>query len=270
MTLRPPSPSTTAVVTGASSGIGADIARELARRGWGVTLVARREERLKALADELSTEHGVRSEVVAADLSDAASRQAMVDEISARGLDVDILVNNAGFGTGGAVHEADRDAEVSMIRTNVEALADLTYVYVPQMVGRGSGAVLNVASTAAFQPLPGSATYAATKAFVLRLTEAMHEELKGTGVTVTALCPGPVRTPFVDIISKGESESVGSMPSFMWMDSDEVAKAGVDGMLRGRRVVVPGRLNQLGALAGTFTPREILLPVMRRFWPFGD
>lgn len=268
MTLRPPSAASTGLVTGASSGIGADIARELASRGWGVTLVARREERLKALADELATIHGVRTEVVAADLADPESRQAMVDEVAARGLDVEILVNNAGFGTGGSVHEGDRAAEVAMIRTNVEALADLTYAYVPQMVQRGSGAILNVASTAAFQPLPGSATYAATKAFVLALSEAMHEELKGTGVTTTAVCPGPVRTPFVDIISKGESESVSSMPSFVWMTSEDTAKAAVDGMLRGRRVVIPGRLNQLTALASTHTPHEILLPVVRRFWPF--
>jgi short-subunit dehydrogenase len=136
------------------------------------------------------------------------------------------------------------------------------------MVQRGSGAILNVASTAAFQPLPGSATYAATKAFVLALSEAMHEELKGTGVTSTAVCPGPVRTPFVDIISKGETESVSSMPSFVWTSSEDTARAAVEGMLRGRRVVIPGRLNQLTALASTHTPHEILLPVVRRFWPF--
>jgi len=268
MTLRPPSASSTGLVTGASSGIGADIARELASRGWGVTLVARREERLKALADELASNRGVRTEVVAADLADPESRQAMVDEVAARGLDVEILVNNAGFGTGGSVHEGDRAAEVAMIRTNVEALADLTYAYVPQMVERGSGAILNVASTAAFQPLPGSATYSATKAFVLALSEAMHEELKGTGVTTTAVCPGPVRTPFVDIISKGESEAASSVPSFVWMSSEDTARAAVDGMLRGRRVVIPGRLNQLTALASTYTPHEILLPIVRRFWPF--
>ena len=270
MTLRPPSATSTAVVTGASSGIGADIARELASRGWPVTLVARREERLKALADELMSAHGVRGDVVAADLADPESRQGMIDEIAARGLDVEILVNNAGFGSGGSVHEADRTAEVAMIRTNVEALADLTYAYAPQMVRRGNGAILNVASTAAFQPLPGSATYAATKAFVLALSEAMHEELKGTGVTTTAVCPGPVRTPFVDIISKGESESVSSMPSFVWLSSEETAKAAVEGMLRGRRVVIPGRLNQLTAFASTVTPHEILLPLVRRFWPFAE
>ena len=179
-------------------------------------------------------------------------------------------MNNAGFGTGGAVHESDRAAEVAMIRTNVEALADLTYAYLPQMVKRGSGAILNVASTAAFQPLPGSATYAATKAFVLSLTNAMHEELRGTGVTATALCPGPVRTEFVDIISEGDHETVGSMPSFLWGTAEETAKAGVEGMLRGRRVVVPGRINQLTALAGTHTPRQVLLPVVRRFWPFAE
>jgi uncharacterized protein len=266
MTLPSPSPASTCVVTGASSGIGADIARQLAQRGRGVTLVARREDRLKSLADELSSSHGVRAEVVAADLSDPGSRQAMVDTIAGRGLVVDVLVNNAGFSTGGKVARCDRSAELSQIRTNVEAVADLCYVYVPEMVNRGAGAVLNVASTAGFQPIPGQATYAATKAFVLRLTEALHEELKGTGVTATALCPGPVRTEFMDVLTGGRGESVKT-PDFVWMSSEDTAKAAVEGMLRGRRVVVPGPFNQVTAFAGAHSPRTFLLPLMRRFYP---
>ena len=266
MTIPSPSPSSTCVVTGASSGIGADIARELAGRGRGVTLVARREERLKALADELSTKHGVRAEVVSADLADPASRQAMIDTIAERGLVVDVLVNNAGFSTSGKVHQSDRAAELSMIRTNVEAVVDLCAAYVPGMVNRGAGAVLNVASTAAFQPLPGQAGYAASKAFVLRFTEAMHEELSGTGVTATALCPGPVRTEFVDVMTGGRGESMKT-PDFVWMSSEDTARAGVEGMLRGRRIVVPGPLNQVGAWAGAHSPRRVLLPLMRRFYP---
>lgn len=266
MTIPSPSPSSTCVVTGASSGIGADMARELAGRGRGVTLVARREERLKALADELSTKHGVRAEVVSADLADPASRQAMIDTIAERGLVVDVLVNNAGFSTSGKVHQSDRAAELSMIRTNVEAVVDLCAAYVPGMVNRGAGAVLNVASTAAFQPLPGQAGYAASKAFVLRFTEAMHEELSGTGVTATALCPGPVRTEFVDVMTGGRGESM-TMPDFVWMSSEDTARTGVEGMLRGRRIVVPGPLNQVGAWAGAHSPRRVLLPLLRRFYP---
>jgi hypothetical protein len=266
MTLPSPSPSSTCLVTGASSGIGADIARELAGRGRGVTLVARREDRLKALADELSTKHGVRAEVVAADLSDPGIRQAMIDTIAERGLVVDVLVNNAGFSTSAKVQDSHRRAELSMIRTNVEAVADLCYAYVPDMVRRGAGAVLNVASTAAFQPIPGQANYAASKAYVLRLTEAMHEELRGTGVTATALCPGPVRTEFMDVMTGGRGESLKT-PDFVWMSSTDTARAGVEGMLRGRRIVVPGVTNRISALAGAHTPRSLLLPLIRRFYP---
>ncbi len=266
MALNPPTPTSTCVVTGASSGIGVDIARELARRGRGVTLVARREGRLKVLADELSTAHGVRAEVVAADLSDPDSRQAMVDEIAGRGLTVDVLVNNAGFGTNRRIDDAERDVELSMIRTNIEAVADLCYLYVPEMVGRGAGAVMNVASTAAFQPIPGQTGYAATKAFVLSFTDALHEELSGTGVTATSLCPGPVRTEFFDVATEGKSDSIRT-PSFVWMSSEDTARAGVEGMLRGRRVVIPGPLNRMTAILGAHTPRSLLLPMLRRFYP---
>jgi hypothetical protein len=266
MTLPSPSPSSTCLVTGASSGIGADIARELAGRGRGVTLVARREDRLKALADELSTKHGVRAEVVSADLADPGSRQAMIDTVAERDLVVDVLVNNAGFSTSGKVQDSDRAAELSMIRTNVEAVVDLCSAYVPDMVRRGNGAVLNVASTAAFQPIPGQANYAASKAYVLRLTEAMHEELRGTGVTATALCPGPVRSEFMDVMTGGRGDSLKT-PDFVWMSPADTARAGVEGMLRGRRIVVPGVTNRISALAGAHTPRSLLLPLIRRFYP---
>jgi short-subunit dehydrogenase len=266
MTLPSPSPSSTCLVTGASSGIGADIARQLAERGRGVTLVARREERLKALADELSAKHGIRAEVVPADLADPESRGAMVDTVAERGLVVDVLVNNAGLSTAGKLHQTERAAGLNMIRINMEALTDLCHVYLPGMVERGAGAVLNVASTASFQPIPGQAAYAATKAYVLRLTEAIHEELKGTGVTATALCPGPVRSEFVDVMTGGRGSSINT-PDFVWMTSEETARAGVEGMLGGRRVVIPGALNNVGALAGTLTPRRVLLPLMRRYYP---
>ena len=173
MALPTPKENTTALVTGASSGIGAEVARELARRGHGVTLVARREDRLKVLADELAEAHGIRAEVIAADLTDAASRGELPAELDRRGLTPDILVNNAGFTTMGPVHRADRTAELAMVRTNVEAVVDLCTLFVAGMVTRHRGAVLNTASTAAFQPLPGQAGYGASKAFVLSYGRAL-------------------------------------------------------------------------------------------------
>jgi len=261
--LPPPAPEATALVTGASSGIGEAIARELAARGHGVTLVARREERLRALADELSAT-GVRAEAIAADLASPGERERLAGAVEALGLAVEVLVNNAGFGSGADFLEAGRERLVEMVRLNCEALLDLQARYLPAMVARGRGAVLNVASTAAFQPLPGSAAYAATKAFVLSLSEGVHEELRGTGVTVTAVCPGPVRTEFAEIAGMGAAER--RTPAAVWMTAGELARAALDGAARGRRVVVPGLLNRAGALAGQHSPRAVALPVVRRVW----
>jgi short-subunit dehydrogenase len=267
MALPPPSDASTCLVTGASSGIGADIARELASRGLGVTVVARREERLRELADELSKDHGVRAEVIACDLSDATDRGRMVDRIAELGLDVEVLVNNAGFGSGGRFTELDLETEIRMVRTNVEAVVDLCGRYVPGMVERDRGAVLNTASTAAFQPIPRQATYGGTKAFVLSFTEAMHQELRGSGVSATALCPGPVKTEFVEVAGMEAAED--SSPSFVWMSSAECARTAVRGMERGKRVVVPGALNRAMTIGGSHTPRSLLLPGMDRLWPIG-
>lgn len=267
MALPPPDPASTCLVTGASSGIGADLARELAERGLGVTLVARREERLRELAAELSEAHGVRVESLACDLADGAARDRMVAAVGERGLTVEVLVNNAGFGGTGRFQERDPAAEVGMVRTNVEAVVELCAAYVPGMVERGRGAILNVASTAAFQPGPRNATYSATKAFVLSFTEALRDDLTGTGVTATALCPGPVRTEFMEAAGMGDIEE--RTPRLLWMSSRDVARAGVRALEKGRRVVVPGPLNQLGAIAGQHAPRSLLLPFIRRASPLG-
>jgi short-subunit dehydrogenase len=267
LALPPPAPSSTSLVTGASAGIGADIARELASRGHGVTLVARREDRLRELASELEEKHGVRAEVLACDLSDDAARQRMVAEIDERALTVEVLVNNAGFGSAGLFQDLEEDTAQRMVRTNVDALHHLCSVYVPPMVRRGTGAVLNIASTAAFQPIARQATYGATKAFVLSLTEALHSDLVDTGVTATALCPGPVKTEFVDVA--GMTEAASDAPSFLWMTPEDTARAGVRGLERGKRVVVPGAMNRATAISGQHTPRAMLLPMMRRFYPLG-
>jgi hypothetical protein len=266
MALPAPSPTGTCLVTGASSGIGADIARELAARGHGVTLVARREERLCDLAAELNVDRNVRAEVVACDLGDAAARDRLAAEVAQRGLDVEVLINNAGFGSGGRFQEIDQARELELVRLNVEAVVDLCGRWVPGMVERGRGAVLNVASTAAFQPLARQATYGASKAFVLSFTEALHSDLAGTGVTATALCPGPVRSEFMD--SPG-FEAADDTPGFVWMSSADTARAGVRGLERGRRVVVPGVKNLAGALAGQHAPRSVVLALARRFSPVG-
>jgi short-subunit dehydrogenase len=262
--LPTPSPTTTALVTGASSGIGAEIARELAKRGHGVTLVARREERLRDLAAELSDARGVRAETIGADLVDPAGRDALAARVDELGLDVAALVNNAGFGGGGDCATADREYLVRMVQLNCEVVVDLQGRYLPAMVARGSGAIVNVASTAAFQPLPGTAVYAATKAFVLSLSEAVHAELKGTGVSVTALCPGPVKTEFVHAAGLDQAED--NLPEPFWTPVETVAREAVDGAEKGKRVVVPGIMNRAGAITGQHAPRALALPIVKRVW----
>jgi uncharacterized protein len=267
MALPQPAPESTSLVTGASSGIGAELARSLARRGHGATLVARRTERLEALADELRSEHDVRVEVLSCDLGDATARERLLSDIADLGLTVEVLVNNAGFGSGGRFYELDRERELEMVRLNVEAVVDLCAHYVPGMVERARGAVLNVASTAAFQPLPRQATYGATKAFVLSFTDALHADLRGTGVAAAALCPGPVKTEFVE--SAGIGDAAEGLPEMFWTEPDFVAEQGVRGLERGRRVIVPGRLNQAGALGGQHAPRSLLLRFANRVNPIG-
>jgi hypothetical protein len=267
MALPEPAPDRTCVVTGASSGIGEEIARELARRGHGVTLVARREGPLQDLAVALREDHGGRVEVVPADLSADAPGDRIALEVAERGLVVDVLVNNAGFSTMGAVHRSDPAREVAMVRTDVEAVVHLTTTFLSGMVERGRGAVLNVASTAAFQPIPGQAAYGASKAFVLSYSHAVRAELRGTGVSLTVLCPGPVETGFEDVMGISHEASTGAMPSFMWVPAETVAKEAVDGLDAGRPVVIPGLANKASAAGGWLTPRRILMPILARQHP---
>jgi uncharacterized protein len=263
MSLPTPGPSTTAVVTGASSGIGSEIAGELSRRGHQVVLVARSADKLATLADQL----GEGAHVVPADLADRGARAELPDRIAGLGLTVDVLVNNAGLSTLGPVHRADPAAELNMLEVDVVAVADLCARFLPGMVERGRGALLNVASTAAFQPLPGQAGYGAGKAFVLSYTNSLSAELKGTGVSATALCPGPVRTGFGPTAGFSEDEFDAALPSVMFVEASDVARAAVDGMARGRRVVIPGVANRVGAAFAQVTPRALLLPLLARVHP---
>ena len=255
------------LLTGASSGIGTEIARQLAARGQGVTLVARSEEKLRALAGELAAAHGIRAEVLACDLADAAARASLPDRVAALGLAVNVLVNNAGFSTVGPVHRSDPDAEVAMVRTDVEAVAHLCALFTPGMVERRSGCVLNVASTAAFQPIPGQAGYGAAKAFVLSYTHALRTELRPHGVTVTALCPGPVETGFIAAAGLDDEVAHQAMPGPFWVDAADVARAAVDGLDADRAVVIPGAANRVSAAAAWLAPRRLLLPLLARQHP---
>jgi uncharacterized protein len=264
MALPPPREEGTALITGASSGIGADIARELAARGHGVTLVARREARLRELAEELASAHGIRVEAVAADLTDAEARAALPGRLEELGLEADLLVNNAGFGTSGRVDELSPEEEVSQIRILVEAPIDLAVRFAGGMVERGRGAILNVASVAAFQPVPYASTYAAAKAALLSFSEAAHGELRSRGVGVTALCPGPVPTEFFDVSSQNPIER--AMPRFTWVESRDVARAGVEGLASGKRVVVPGITVRAAALASQHLPRMLGVRIGERLF----
>ncbi len=263
MALPAPAPGRVAVVTGASKGIGAEIARELASRGHELVLVARSADQLESLAEELPTT----AHVLPADLSDRDARAGLLAEIESRGLTPQTLVNNAGFSTMGPVHRSDPEAEQSMLELDVVALADLCARFLPGMVQRGSGAVLNVASTAAFQPLPGQAGYGAAKAFVLSYTRSLAAELAGTGVSATALCPGPVRTDFGSTAGFTAAEEKESLPSIMWVPAAQVARAAVDGVAAGRTVVIPGSANKVSAALATVAPKRLLASVVARNHP---
>jgi short-subunit dehydrogenase len=251
------------VVTGASSGIGEQIAREFSRRGYRLVLVARRADRLQELAEELN---GL-AHVLPTDLSNRDERATLPDQVAALGVEADILVNNAGLATLGPVAASDPEAELTLVEVDVAAVVDLCSRFVPAMVKRGRGAVLNVASVGAFGPVPGQASYGAAKAFVLSYTQAMREELRGTGVTAATLCPGPVKTGFGEAAGIPDEEAEKSLPKFLWEDADAVAKAAVDGLASGKGVIVPGMPNRIASVINHLTPRRLLLPLVARNHP---
>ena len=259
MSLPAPTPNTHVLVTGASSGIGAQIARVVAARGHDVAIVARRRERLDELARELRDAHGVAVAVHECDLGDPEARRALIAELTAGEKAVVGLVNSAGFGTSGSFLALDPERELEQIEVNVAALVELTHTLGAAMVERGEGAILNVASIAAFQPLPALATYSATKAFVQTFSEAFHEELRGTGVSCTVLCPGPVPTEWAEI-----ADAEDAMIGVAQVSVGDVAEAAVRGMRKSKRSVIPGRVPQAIATAGRYLPRTALLPVVHR------
>ena len=236
------------LVTGASAGLGAEFVRQCSRRGDEVVLVARRRDRLDALAAEIGNAH-----VVAADLAAPDASAALIAQVEGLGLSVETLINNAGFGLIGRFAGLPLDGQREMIDLNVRTLTELARLVVPGMIERGRGGILNIASTAAFQPGPGFAVYFATKAYVLSFSEALHQELTGTGVKVSALCPGPTRTEFGSVAGM-KSKKFDRISA----DARIVVAAGLRGLERNKAVVVPGLTNKISSQSGRLMPRALM------------
>lgn len=251
-----------ALITGASGGIGLELARLCAKGGHDLILVARNQAKLEEIAKYLSGMYQIRVELIVADLADAETPAAIVDTAATRGLVVDVLINNAGFGDWGLFGRADLERQLAMIQVNVTALTELTRRFLPGMISRRKGRIMNVASTAGFTPGPLMAVYYATKAYVLSFSEAIANELSGTGITVTALCPGPTLTGFAGTAGLTGS-NLFNAPNVMAVES--VAETGYRGMMRGRTVVIPGLANKFLIQSIRISPRWAVRMVTRWF-----
>ena len=240
-----PRPAT--LITGASAGLGVEFARQCAARGDEVILIARRKDRLNKLAAELGKAH-----VIAADLGKPNSPAKLLEEIKSRGLWVRTLINNAGFGLRGRFDALPLDRQLEMIDLNIRSLTNLSFIVIDDMRAHGGGSILNVASTAAFQPGPNMSVYFATKAYVLSFTEALHEEWKDRGIKVSALCPGPTRTEFGDVAG---IKTLGSFDRLA-MEAEPVVRAGLEGLDRNQAIVIPGATNKIGAWSTRLAPRS--------------
>ena len=250
----------TALITGGSGGIGLELAKVLARNGFDIVLVARKRDTLEGAAGQLEGKFNVTAHVFAADLRREEAPQAIFDFLRNENIPIEILVNNAGFGLGGEFAETDINRELEMIQVNIAALTQLTKLFLPAMIKRKSGRILNVASTAAFQPGPLMSVYYATKAYVLSFSEALAEELRESGVTVTTLCPGPTKTDFASTAQVGHSRL---FTLFGVADAASVAEFGYQAMMQGKRVAIPGIRNKLVAEGHRFFPRGLLTKVAR-------
>jgi hypothetical protein len=250
----------TVLVTGASAGIGIDLAECFARDGYNLVLAARTESALRLVADRLASAYGITATPIAADLGLIGGGRRLADEVASKGLSVEVLVNNAGYGHAGAFNGSDAAVQLGMIDLNDRALVELTHIYWPAMLAHRRGGVLNVASTAAFQPGPLMAIYYASKAFVLSFSEALWEEARGTGVKVSCLCPGPTVSKFRERAGTGKtrlSKAGAPMPSMT------VARMGYEGWQANQRVVITGLRNRVGASFARFMPRTMVLRTVR-------
>jgi short-subunit dehydrogenase len=250
----------TALITGASSGIGRDLAREFAADGYDVVLVARHPAALHQLAEELTRAHGMSARVMPADLSETSAARELYDDLAQTAATIDVVVNNAGFGLQGAFAGHDTERITAMIQVNVAALTELTRLFLPGMLSRNRGGVLNVASTAAFQAGPFMAVYYATKAYVLSFTEAIAEEVSGTALRVSCLAPGPTATGFAEA---AQMQNTRLFKRAGTMTSAEVARIGYAGWKRGKTIVIPGLSNRAGAAMVRFSPRAIVRKVVK-------
>jgi short-subunit dehydrogenase len=256
----------TALITGASGGIGMELSHLFARDGYNLILVARSVEKLQTLARELEKAHGITATVLPADLSQPEAAHELYRQVHARSLCVDALVNNAGFGIMAELAKASLEDSLEMIQLNVTSLTILTQLFLPDMLKRQSGRILNVGSTGSFSPVPTMAVYAATKAYVLSFSEALTEELRGTGVTVTALCPGVTITGFQARSGVGGARMV-AMGS---MTAEQVARVGYRALLRGRQVIVPGFLNSLMIFSTRLAPRSWMARISKQLMESGN
>jgi short-subunit dehydrogenase len=248
------------LITGASSGLGEEFARQLAARRANLILTARSKDKLQSLARELAEKHAIKTEVVALDLGQSGGSEALCAAVDKLGHPVAHLVSNAGFGTYGPFAESDGAREAEMVRLNCEALTVLSHHFVRGMLARNSGGILHVASVASFQPAPFMAVYAASKAYVLSFSEALAEELRGTGVRCSALCPGPVRTGFQSVagsdIAPSQKRSI--------LTAEETVAAGLAGYQRNKSVNIPGGLNRVGAFGSWLMPRGLVVRTVGR------
>ncbi|MFE3544353.1 mycolate reductase [Nocardia sp. NPDC059177] len=262
MSLPSPTADNRAVVTGASSGIGTALAAELAGRGYSLILVARRGEVLTELAQRLTLAHGITAEVRAVDLADRGQRAGLVDELAVR--DIAILCNNAGIATFGPVAELDFAYERAQMELNATAVHDLTLAVLPGMIERNAGGILISGSAAGNMPIPNNATYAASKAFANTFSESLRGELKGSGVHVTLLAPGPVRTE----TPAPEDESIVDkmVPDFLWVSSEYTAKVSIDALARNKMRIVPGLISKGMSVAGNYGPRAVTAPIAGAFY----
>jgi uncharacterized protein len=252
----------TALVTGASGGIGEDLARELAARNYNLVLVARSADKLEALGQELRQKYGIESTSISMDLSTPDATDRLTRELETRNLTIDVLVNNAGFADYGEFWNLDANKTAQMLHLNITTLTMLSRALLPGMVVRKKGRIMNVASTAAFMPGPLMSVYYASKNYVLALSEGLSEELAGTGVTVTALCPGPVETGF-QARAAMENSKLLKNPMNPMMDSKDVAKQGIAALERGQRVIIPGFMNQILALVPRWVPRAFVPGIVK-------